>query len=237
MAYSYRRVSFGPGLTPAVMYLLIANGVGFALSLFFPETIMQVFALVPILVYPGLQLWRVVTYMFLHAGFSHLFFNMLGLYFFGPQLERAWGTRQFYIYYFLTGVGAGIVAVPFYSYFGSPLTPVIGASGAIFGLLAGFALMWPNQIIYLQFLFPVKAKWLVLGYGVMEFFSTASSMGGRSSGVASVAHLAGLVIGYFYVRRGSDFRQLPARLRQWRRRRKFKALSRDRDSHHGTTYH
>ena len=237
MAYSYRRVSFGQGLTPAVMYLLIANGVGFALSLFFPETTMQALALIPVMVWPGLQLWRVVSYMFLHGNFTHLLFNMLGLYFFGPQLERAWGTRQFYIFYFLTGVGAGIVAVPFYSYFGSPDTRVIGASGAIFGILAGFALMWPNQIIYLQFLFPIKAKWLVLGYAVMEFFSTASSLGGRNPGVASVAHLAGLVIGYFYVRRFSDIRQLPVRLRQWRRRRKFKALDRDRDRHDGPTYH
>ncbi|OGP58905.1 MAG: hypothetical protein A2V67_20730 [Deltaproteobacteria bacterium RBG_13_61_14] len=242
MSYSYRRVSFGPGLTPAVMTLLIINVGAFALRLFLPNVTLEAFALIPAQVFPGLQLWRVVTYLFLHADFAHIFFNMLGLFFFGPPLEQTWGTRRFYIFYFLTGVGAGVVAVPFYILFGGPLgpmTPIIGASGAIFGLLAGFALLYPNQVIYLQFLFPIKAKWLVLIYGAMEFFSTVSYAGGRGTGVANAAHLAGLVIAYFYVRRFSDFQSIPFRLRQWRRRRQFKSLQREqnRRDDNGPTFH
>jgi len=236
MSYQYRRTSFGPGLSPAVLNLILANAVMFGIGVFFPRLVEDWLALVPLAVVPGGQVWRVVSYMFVHFDFGHVFFNMLGLYFFGPQLERVWGSQRFYIYYFVTGVGAGIAAVPFYWLFGDPRIPIIGASGAIFGVLVGFALLYPNQPIYLYFLMPVKAKWLILFYGAMEFFATVSYTGGARSGVANVAHLAGLVIGYFYLRGLSDLKSLPFRFRQWRRRRQFKALSR-RDHDDGPTYH
>lgn len=242
MSYPYRRVSFGPGLTPAVMTLLISTVAAFGLRLFLPRITVELFALIPARVFPGLEVWRLATYLFLHDDFAHILFNMLGLFFFGPPLEQTWGTRNFYLFYFATGVGAGVAAVPFYTFFGGPLgptIPIIGASGAIFGLLAGFALLFPNQIIYLQFLFPIKAKWLVLIYGVMEFFSTVSYAGGHGAGVANVAHLAGLLIAYFYVRRLSDLRSIPFRVRQWRRRRRFKAIQREqnREQDRGPTWH
>jgi membrane associated rhomboid family serine protease len=205
--------TIGSGMTQAVKYLIIANVVGFGLQLFLSRFIIPFFSLVPVLVFPGFQVWRVVSYMFLHGDFGHILFNMIGLFFFGPPLERYLGYKQFYVYYFLCGAGAGIACVPFYLLFGGGDTVIIGASGAIFGVLVGYGLLYPNSQILLWFVLPIKAKWLVLIFGVMEFFATVSYTRGAESGVASVAHLAGLVIGYLYLRKGYDLKRLVPWLR------------------------
>jgi membrane associated rhomboid family serine protease len=156
------------------------------------------FGLIPVFVTQDLMLWQFVTYMFLHGGVFHIFFNMLTLFMFGNELERYWGTRRFLIYYFVTGIGAGIcswlVAM-------NSVSVIIGASGAIYGLLLAYGVTYPNRIVYLNFILPLKVKWLVIIMGAMAFLS---SITGSDSGVASIAHLGGMIIGYLFLR-GRDW--------------------------------
>lgn len=144
-----------------------------------------------------LRPWSLVTYMFLHGSFIHLFGNMLILFFFGPPLESKWGGRFFIRYYLICGLGGALFSVVLYSMLGP--TSMIGASGAMFGLLLAFAMNWPDAKIYLYFLFPVPAKWFVTALGVMTLFATAQGSGG---GVAHWAHLGGMVAGFITLRWG-----------------------------------
>lgn len=141
--------------------------------------------------------WTVVTYMFVHGGFMHLFMNMLALFFFGPPLEQKWGSRFFLRFYLVTGLGGAAFSVLLYSLTGP--TIMVGASGAIFGLLVAFALNWPDAKIFLYFVFPVPAKWFVAGLGALTLLSTVQ---GSTDGVAHWAHLGGLVTGFVYLRYG-----------------------------------
>jgi len=140
------------------------------------------------------MIWQLVTYMFLHGGPIHIFFNMLTLFMFGNELERYWGTPRFLNYYFTTGIGAGIC-----SWIVAPhsFAVVIGASGAIYGLLLAYGVTYPNRIVYVNFLLPMKVKWLVIIMGAMAFIS---SLGGSESGVANIAHLGGMIVGYLVLK-------------------------------------
>lgn len=193
MSYPYRReISYGFGgpLTPGVKTLIIANGVVFLLqALIRPLT--GWFSLSPPLVLPwNFQLWRVFTYMFLHGGLAHLLFNMLFLFMFGCSIERTWGTRLFYRYYFLCGLGGALFAFipygPFYE------IPIVGASGAIYGILLAYGLLFPNNQIWILATFPVEARYFVTVLGFAAF--VGSLMG--QDGVAHVVHLGGLATGY-----------------------------------------
>jgi len=136
--------------------------------------------------------WTFVTYMFLHGGFAHLFFNMYALFLFGSVLERVWGTRKFLFYYFATGIGAGMIHIVVQMLTGD-FAPTVGASGAIFGLLLGYARLYPDTVMGL--IFPpvrMKAKWFVLIYAAIELLLGVS---GAQSGVAHFAHLGGLLVG------------------------------------------
>lgn len=227
--YAHQSYGFGPrGITKAVKYLLLANVGVFVLMLLWRSELIHVFGLTPVLVKKGL-VWQLVTYLFLHGGLFHILFNMFALWMFGCDIERAWGTREFVKYYFITGIGAGLFTFVFS--FNSPI-PTIGASGAIFGILVAFALMFPNRLIYVYFLFPVKAKYLVIFFAVIEFLA---SFRYTSDGIGHFAHLGGMVIGYLYIR--SDFR-IPsffrlstylARLRNFKHRRRMKVVNRQRD--------
>ena len=150
--------------------------------------------------------WQLVTYMFMHGGFSHLFFNMFSLWMFGRTLEHTMGAKRFLVYYFVCGIGAalfqmGIAQIDLANLaVGSPMwqnymfTPMVGASGAVFGLLLAFGMYYPNSIISL--IFPpisMKAKWFVIVYGVLELFLGVS---GNMSGVAHFAHLGGMFWGW-----------------------------------------
>ncbi len=117
---------------------------------------------------------------------------MFALWMFGVELERTWGTREFVKFYFLTGIAAGISTALFN--WGS-IVPTIGASGAIYGILAAYALFFPDRYVYLYFLFPIKMKYLALILGGLEFLSAYSQ-----DGIAHVAHLGGMVVGFFYLR-------------------------------------
>jgi membrane associated rhomboid family serine protease len=136
--------------------------------------------------------WQLVTYAFLHGGFGHLLFNMFALWMFGVQIENQWGSNRFAIFYFVCVVGAALTHLLFMT---RPI-PTIGASGGVFGVLLAFGMMFPNRPIYLYFLFPIKAKWLVIGLGALELYSAIS---GTQAGVANIAHLGGMLFGFLLI--------------------------------------
>ena len=192
--YRYR-FSFGYGLTPVIKNLMIIMGAVFLLQMLVDGWLEFYLGLVPILVWRKYFLWQLFSYMFLHGGFGHIFFNLLALYMFGGELENYWGGKKFLFYFFFCGIGAGICTVLFTPDIYQRI-PVIGASGAIYGILLAFAWLFPNRLIYIYFLFPIPAKYFVIIFGLIEFFS---SMAGPGGGVAHLTHLGGLLFGLFYM--------------------------------------
>ena len=212
--------SFGPGgISPAVKLLIITNVVVFALNLIVGDMMTMRLGLLPQAVFEQLAVWQPVTYMFLHStsGFGHILFNMLALWMIGTDLERTWGTRFFVKYYFITGIGAAATSL-LLSAFSETFyyTTVVGASGAIYGLLLAFALYFPHRQLIL-FIFPVPARIAVTILGAIAFLS---SFGGPGGGVAHSAHLGGLVVGYLYLRglrlRLSPWAEVKYRYLKWR---------------------
>jgi membrane associated rhomboid family serine protease len=207
MAYYYSNspsTPFGGPVTKAVKMLILVNIAVFlaqwAGRLAGTGAVDYYFGLIPYRITHEFMVWQFVTYMFLHDThqFFHIFINMITLYMFGNDLERTWGSRRFLNYYFVTGVGAG-----FCSYLVSPnaITVTIGASGAIYGLLLAYGLLYPNRLVYLYFLFPVKVKYFVLFMGAVAFLTSIS---GSESGVANIAHLGGLLVGLVFLK-GRDW--------------------------------
>ena len=165
--------------------------------------------------------YQFFTYMFLHGGFTHIFFNMFALWMFGSVIERVWGPKKFLFYYIVCGVGAGIVqelvqygtyayeglaAYQYVSAGGVQMTTdayinlwtTIGASGAVYGILLAFGMIFPNERLFIiPFPFPIKAKWLIVGYVAIELFS---AMSGPGDGVAHMAHLGGMLFGFLLIR-------------------------------------
>jgi membrane associated rhomboid family serine protease len=222
--------SFGPGpVSTALKYLIGANvAVFFAQSL--APSLTTAFGLQPRLVLHG-WLWQLGTYMFLHVGLFHILFNMLALWMFGTELERVWGTRYFLKFYFACGIGAAILTVlfsllPFAFAQQLQRSVVIGASGAIFGLLLAYGLYYPDRPIYMYLVFPVPAKYFVLIMGAIALYSAM----GESGGVAYATHLGGLVVGYLMLKgaRVDPMSELKYRYLKWkinRVRRKFDVYS------------
>ena len=193
---SQYRFNMRRSLTPGIRILIISNVAIFVLGWILPELnkYMVIYGgLVPDLFTKHFFLWQPVSYMFLHGGFMHLFFNMFALWMFGTELERQWGTPFFLKYYFISGVGAGILSAVIQP---ASQIPIIGASGAIYGLLLAFALMYPNRVVYLNFLIPIKVKYFVMIFAAIELFS---SIGGGGDGVAHITHLSGMIFGYLYL--------------------------------------
>jgi membrane associated rhomboid family serine protease len=195
---------FGYGLTPWVKRLLAANAAVFlAINLLglisFGQAVAWLgFSTPDLLRHP----WSPITYMFLHApGFGHIFFNMLILFFFGPPLERAWGGREFLKFYVVCGVGAALTSVLLYRWIG-PVS-VIGASGALMGVMLAFALRWPDARVLVWFIIPVKVKYLVAAMIGLDLLATRAAMGGAvGGGVATWAHLGGAATAWVYLRYG-----------------------------------
>src|SRR5271157_743804 len=220
----YRQVaySFGPPLTSMVKRLIIITTAAFAVT-YIPQQIFgwsapyAWFALQPYDVLHRLYIWELVTYLFLHGGFFHILFNMFALWMFGSDLESLWGGRKFLFYYFLTGIGAGICDVLVNAIFsGSHSTATIGASGAIYGLLLAYGMLFPDRPIYLYLIIPIKAKWFVVIMGVIELVSSFSMPG---SGISHVAHLGGMLFGFLYLRGWNLPYTLQLRYHDWRRAR------------------
>jgi membrane associated rhomboid family serine protease len=195
--------SFGPGpLSPAIKSLIIANVAMFFLTTLVPSLVGGL-GLVPAYVIGRFWVWQLVTYMFLHGGLLHILFNMLALWMFGTELEHRWGTRFFVKYYFVSGVGAGILTVlfsllPFDFAMSLQRSIIIGASGAIYALLLAYGLYFPDRPILLYFLFPIPARIFVLIMGAIAFYSSLTPGGG----VANATHLGGLLVGYVYLKGG-----------------------------------
>jgi membrane associated rhomboid family serine protease len=223
-------VQFGPGpITPAVRAILIANVAVFIVTFAAPALVVTWLGLSPAAVLEQGRVWQLVTDLFVHSpvAFTHILFNMLAVWMFGVDLERRWGTQGFVKYYFVTGVGAGVCSLlasllPFASAAASYDGVTIGASGAVYGLLMAWAMIFPNRQILFMLIFPMSARMFVLIIGAIAFFSAAGSSG---SGVANVAHLGGLLVGWLYLKGPRDLRlELNYRLSRWRMermRRKF----------------
>lgn len=225
---------------PAIKTLLIA-----CTSVFAFQTLLQVLispdaearfvhylGLVPFAVLHG-YIWQLFTYIFLHGSIWHLLFNLLFLWMFGKDLERTWGPRKFYTYFFLCGIGAAAINVAVKAVLaaygiGTLNTVTIGASGAIFGILLAMAIVFPHQQVWLiPFPVTLPMRVYVLIMGAIEFYFTLESPG---DGVSHVCHLGGMLVGYIYLRRGSFLYNFRNYFSDWKRRRlrkKFEVYVRD----------
>jgi len=222
------QIRIGPRLSGAVRALIIANALVFlwqTIAQFMGSgDLIQIFGLRPALVLGRLYLWQLVSYLFLHGDFLHILFNMFALWMFGSELERYWGSRSFLRYYFITGIGAGLFSVA-----ADPgsLIPTIGASGAIYGILLAYGMMFPDRYVYLYFLVPVKVKYFVAVMGVLAFVSALGSPGGP---VAHIAHLGGMVVGFIYLKGWFSLGRLKQAYYRWKlkqMRKRFTVYTRD----------
>lgn len=204
--------SFGYGLTPWVKRILIANVALFLITLAFP-VIREWLTLRPELTF--IRPWTLITYMFVHGDFLHLFFNLLILFFFGPPLEGMWGGKGFVRFYIVAGLGGAL-----FSYIFAYQLGVLGASAAIYGVMLAFAMNWPDMTIHIWGILPVKAKWLV---GFLAAVSIASIIGGAGSadGIAHFAHLGGFAAAFVYLKVDYRLTDRVARLKKFVARRRL----------------
>ena len=191
-------------IPPITRYLIIANVAVFFICLLFAPV--QKFLIDEGALYPvfynangtlhfnlHFKLWQLVSYMFLHANLPHIFFNMYSLWMFGGVIERTLGRNRFLVFYFISGIGAGLCQILMQLFTAdSDLAATIGASGACYGILLAFGLLYPNQKIYLLIPpIPIKAKWLVIGYAILEAYLAFNT----NSNIAHLAHLGGMLFG------------------------------------------
>lgn len=203
-------------MPPVVKNLIIANVIVYIITMISGNFMYEHFSLF-YFKSPFFKPFQLVTHMFMHGGFAHILFNMYALFIFGSVLERVWGSQKFLFYYFVTGIGAalihlGVMALQLRGYIADLnagdllaraqiqeilVTPTVGASGAIYGLLLAYGMLFPNNIM--QLIFPpiaLKAKWFVVAYGVIELML---GMSGRGGDVAHFAHLGGMIFGFFLI--------------------------------------
>jgi membrane associated rhomboid family serine protease len=213
-------------LTPAVKKILIANAAVWligVLSFSWAGSVVFIdfLALTPFQVVPGLRIWQLATYMWLHSpeDLSHILFNSLFLWMFGGTLEQSWGSRAFWRFYLTCGVGAGLVVLISGLLF-NPSLPVLGASGAIYGLVVAWAIAFPNKVIYFFGIFPMKGKHFVLipiGYAVLDFLT-------RAQGVSHAAHIGGMAVGALLVTGYWRPAKVLAALHKRRQKRRLKVI-------------
>ncbi len=188
-------LSFKPKIfTDAIKILIIIN-VGLFLLRFVAKSqidLAGIFGLSPNTVWP--MIWQPITYMFIHGDLFHVLINMFVLWMFGSEMESIWGRAQFLRYYFLTGVGSGLVWLLFNA--GQSYSVLIGASGAIYGILIAYGMMFPNRTVYLYFMIPIKVKWFVVFLGAVAFLSSFNN----NTNISHLTHLSGMVIGFVYLR-------------------------------------
>lgn len=237
--YPRRRSFFYGYFPPGIKWLLIINTVVFLLWSLGGDAVrynMRVWlALTVAMAVRGLYVWQLFTYMFVHGGTWHLLFNMLALWMFGTQLERDWGTRRFLKYYFYCGIAAGVCVLIVNLLLHDEGTATLGASGAILGVLVAYGVCYPNQTVLMNFLFPIKAKYMVLIYAAIELLSTF----GPNTGVSTVAHLGGMAFGYLYLKGRLPHFAMPdvaGAYRQWklqRAKKKFQVYMRKQGRRQG----
>jgi len=190
-----------PRPTPVVKWLLIVNIVVFLLGFLIPQFgvfLLDWFAVWPETLGKSLQIWRLITYQFLHGGLGHIFWNMFILFFFGPMLERFWGSRKFLTFYLICGAMGGIL-YPLLAHIGwLGVAHLIGASGSILGMLAAAAILFPSMIVYLFGIFPMRMSVLAIILAVMSILSVLRPDVSANAG-GDAAHLGGMVAGAIYV--------------------------------------
>jgi len=223
MTYDRYRFSFGYGLTPVIKKLIIIMAALFFLQGVVSSRINLYLGLVPLLVWKKFFLWQLFTYIFLHGGISHILFNLLALWMFGGELESYWGSGKFLRYFLFCGIGAGICTVVFSPY---QIIPVVGASGAIYGILLAFGWLFPNRPIYMYFIVPIPAKYFVIIFGLIELYASTQGTGG---GIAHLTHLGGLIFGILYM-------AIPT-VRQKLRKERYKRKLSQRGPGKGGVYH
>ena len=212
----FSRNSILANMPPVVKNLIMANVIVYIITMISGNFMYEHFSLF-YFKSPFFKPFQLVTHMFMHGGFAHILFNMYALFIFGSVLERVWGSQKFLFYYFVTGIGAalihlGVMALQLRGYEAAfnagdmlartgiqdiLLTPTVGASGAIYGLLLAYGMLFPNNIM--QLIFPpvaLKAKWFVLIYGAIELMLGLS---GRGGDIAHFAHLGGMIFGFFLI--------------------------------------
>ncbi|MDR1637641.1 MAG: rhomboid family intramembrane serine protease [Treponema sp.] len=195
----------------AVLWLIGINIlVFFAEQVFGQRWILNRFAMIPAAVRINHSFWTFLTYMFLHDGFSHIFFNMFALFIFGSQVERQMGSKEFLLFYLVTGILAGVFSFAVYYLTGSYFIVLLGASGAVFAVLLAYAVFFPNAVIYIWGILPLRAPVLVLGFTALELFFSITGPDGR---IAHLTHLAGFGFAWLYFL----FRLGINPLRSWRR--------------------
>jgi membrane associated rhomboid family serine protease len=167
-----------------------------AQRVFNPGLIEYLFAMIPALVIWRHWLWTFATYMFLHAGFGHIFFNMFALFVFGTAVERQMGSREFLLYYIVSGVLAGVFSFAVYCVTGAYGVSLMGASGAIFAVQLAYAVYYPNSLVFLMGILPLRAPVMVLGFTALELVFMITRRGGN---VAHITHLAGFGAGWLYL--------------------------------------
>ena len=196
--------SYKPALFTDAIKILVSVNFGIFLlqtiarteGMFFP-----LFGLVPKMVWSEFMLWQPFTYLFFHGSIWHVLINMFILWMFGSELERLWGKEHFLKFYFVTGVGAGLVTIIFGL---NSMTPIVGASGAVYGVLLAYGLTYPNRTVYLYGIIPIKSLWFVIGIGVIAFMSSFDNV----SQISHLTHLSGMMIGYLMLKRPIRFNDL-----------------------------
>lgn len=211
------RLQFNPGevaykpqlFTDAIKILVSVNfGIYILQSVSGKEDVFfRLFGLVPSTFISDLMLWQPFTYLFFHApfyssvGISHILLNMLGLWVFGRELEQAWGKTKFLRYYFIIGIGSGLIT---YFFQMNSDNPVIGASGAVYGILLAYGVSYPNRMLYIWGLIPVRSMWLVIVMGSIAFFGLL----GNADGISHVTHISGMLIGYVLLKKQWRWRDI-----------------------------
>ncbi len=226
-------IRFGPKMTPVVKYFMYACGGMYMAQNIFPALV-PVFSLVPTRFFSG-WIWQLVSFNFLHANLMHLMMNMLMIWMFGGELEEKLGRRRFILLLVVSGMGAGfcqalaMASVP---------ALIMGASGVVFGLLMVYGLTWPDRTVLVMFIFPMKVKWMVILFGVIEFMAV---VGNGQPGIANLAHLGGMLFAFIFMRYDTIYMRLrrsyyERKLNRYRKKfRVYKGGKDDKDN--GPTVH
>ncbi len=217
-----RRPSFGPGnLPPFIKAMIIVNVAVFVIQ-FFISGLSRQLGLVPALFFsdfPNL-LYQPFTYMFLHGGFGHIFFNMFALWMFGTEIEHTWGSKSFSRFYFIAGLAGAILTLIVHT---NQNVPTIGASAAIYGVLTAYWMMFPNRMLYIYFVFPVKVKWAVPGMMLLGFLFSGAN-------IAHMAHLGGILFALLYLKADLRFGVLSSKLKSMKFKKQQKKFEKNRQN-------
>jgi membrane associated rhomboid family serine protease len=201
------------------------------------SVLLEYFSLIPSQVVPGLAIWRLLTYLFLHSGIMAVVWNMLALWMFGAELERTWGTRRFVTFYLSCGVIGAVAVVITAHLFGGVNVLVVGSTASVFGILVAYAVLYPNQTMLFGFLIPIKTKYFVMIIGAIVLLQSYMAVAARQGAAEVIASLAGLIAGYLLLRgnrlQGRISQPISSGYKDWklrRARKKFEVYLRKKDS-------